>query len=476
MVLAGRQDRRRLVLACDAAARSLGIRPGMALAQARAMTSALFTQEADPEGDRAGLDRLALWALRLYAPVAAADPPDGLVIDVTGASHRYGGEKGLLEDMILRLEASGVNARAALAETWGCAHALARYGSERLVVVEPGGVGRALGALPVRALRVSEAMADALGKIGVDRVSEAEALARASLALRFGQELLLRLDQAYGRTAETIDPVEAQELIQVRRTLPAPVSAPEPLARLILSLTVQLCAALEEKSLGARQLDLRLHRVDNRIEAVRVGAARPVRDAKRLARLLCDRLEGVDPGFGIETLVLTAPRVEPLVWRPGAGDLMERPKAEVTDLIDILSNRLGGERLYRMTPAESDVPERCARKIAPAAPPIGTTWPGGWPRPARLLASPEPIQTVALLPDQPPVSFTWRGVRRRVKRADGPERIFGEWWRRGGEEDAVRDYFQIEDEVGARFWVFRRGDGERPASGDLCWFLHGLFG
>jgi protein ImuB len=83
---------------------------------------------------------------------------------------------------------------------------------------------------------------------------------------------------------------------------------------------------------------------------------------------------------------------------------------------------------------------------------------------------------LALLPDQPPTAFTWRGIRRRMKRADGPERIFGEWWRRDGEVDAVRDYFQLEDEAGERFWVFRRGDGEQAATGDLTWFLHGLFG
>ena len=112
----------------------------------------------------------------------------------------------------------------------------------------------------------------------------------------------------------------------------------------------------------------------------------------------------------------------------------------------------------------------------PLPPPAGETWPAHWPRPTRLLSRPERIETLALLPDQPPTAFTWRGVRRRVKRADGPERIFGEWWRRDGEIDAVRDYFQLEDEAGERFWVFRRGDGEQPATGDLTWFLHGLFG
>ena len=145
-------------------------------------------------------------------------------------------------------------------------------------------------------------------------------------------------------------------------------------------------------------------------------------------------------------------------------------------MIDTLANRLGAERVYRIVPAQSDVPERSVRKVAPTAPETGETWPARWARPTRLLRRPERIETMALLPDQPPVWFAWQGVRRRVAKADGPERIFGEWWRRDGELDAVRDYFQLEDQAGERFWVFRRGDGERGVTGDLSWFLHGLFG
>src|SRR3546814_346726 len=110
------------------------------------------------------------------------------------------------------------------------------------------------------------------------------------------------------------------------------------------------------------------------------------------------------------------------------------------------------------------------------SPETGATWSGDWPRPPRLLDRPELIETVALLPDHPPVSFTWRGVRRRVKRADGPERLFGEWWKRDAELVAVRDYFRLEDDVGERFWIYRAGDGEDAATGSHRWFLHGVFG
>jgi protein ImuB len=103
-------------------------------------------------------------------------------------------------------------------------------------------------------------------------------------------------------------------------------------------------------------------------------------------------------------------------------------------------------------------------------------WPA-WKRPARLLNRPEPISRVlALLPDAPPRRFEWRGRTHRVVAGDGPERIHGEWWRRAGEVWAVRDYFRVEDEAGGRFWLFRRGDGFDPDTGDLSWYMHGLFG
>jgi protein ImuB len=62
-----------------------------------------------------------------------------------------------------------------------------------------------------------------------------------------------------------------------------------------------------------------------------------------------------------------------------------------------------------------------------------------------------------------------------VRWADGPERIAGEWWRRDAETVALRDYWQVEDAAGRRFWLYRRGDGMDPATGDLRWFVHGVF-
>lgn len=83
---------------------------------------------------------------------------------------------------------------------------------------------------------------------------------------------------------------------------------------------------------------------------------------------------------------------------------------------------------------------------------------------------------MALMPDHPPRRFHWRGKIYRIVAADGPERVHGEWWRNHDEMWAVRDYFQVEAEDGARFWIFRRGDGVDAQTGDLSWYMHGMFG
>lgn len=474
IVMLGRQGNRRLVLAADAAARAAGLRVGIPASKAQVLVPNLQSFDLDAEGDAEALNRMALWSLR-YAPIVAADPPDGLIIDTTGADHLHGGEDVMLEGLVSRLAASGIAARAAVADSWGAAHAFARFLAKPTFVAPPRQHATIMRSLPIGALRLPSEIVESLHALGFERVGEVEAAPRASLTLRFGPELGRRLDQATGRRSEPFEPIRSPELIEVRRAFGEPIGAAETITRYTAKLVSALCEALEAKGLGARRLDLLLHRVDNRIEAIRIGTAVPVRDVKRLTRLLTDRIETVDPGFGIEVMTLAATLAEPFGSKQIISSLVEQPEPDITDLIDTLANRIGEQRLYRFSPVESDVPERSVRRVAATAPDNGTSWPGEWPRPPRLLPHPEAIETMALLPDHPPVWFSWRGIRRRVACADGPERVFGEWWQRDAELIAVRDYFQVEDESGDRFWIYRAGDGEDPGTGSHKWFLHGVF-
>lgn len=473
VVMIGRERSRRIVKAVDTAAKAAGLQVGMPASKAQALVPGLIMQDIKPKEDLCELERLALWFLRNYAPVVSTDPPDGIVIDTTGADHLHGDETLMLMGMINRLRAMGFEARAAISDSWGASYALARFGAAPFLVVPEGGGGEAVAKLPIAALRLDSGTVAQLRGLGFERVGELAATPRAPLALRFGPEIGRRLDQAYGRLAEPIEPLRPVEAIEVRRAFAEPISAAETIARYVRRLVVALCQSLEAQGIGVRRLDLIAHRVDSGTQVIRAGTARPVRDHERLSRLLCDRIEKIDPGFGIEMLTLRAVHTEPLEAVQMASSLVEEPEADISGLVDTIGNR--GHSVYRVAALASDVPERSFQRIPALAEDDERIWPLHWPRPVRLLAAPEPIQAIAMLPDHPPVSFTWRGIRRSVKRADGPERIRGEWWRRDQERVAVRDYFAVEDETGARYWIFRRGDGEHADSGDQGWFMHGIF-
>jgi protein ImuB len=446
----------------------------MPASKAQAMVADLLMVDAAPAEDAAALERLALWALRQYSPVAAVDGGDGLVMDTEGADHLQGGESLLLSGLVNRFRGHGLTARAAVADSWGAAHALARLLAAETTIVPVGDVLKAVVDLPIVALRLPAEIIKGLRVLGIDTIGQLSAMPRAPLTLRFGPEVARRLDQMFCRIAEPIEPIRTPELVEVAKNFAEPIGAPETIAKYLRRLVGQLSARLAEEGLGARRCDLTIHRVDNTRQHLRAGLAKPVRDPARLSKLLCDRIETIDPGFGIEKLVLVAVFAEPLEERQVASSLIEEDVADITPLVDILGNR--GHRLFRVAPFASDVPERSARRIAATAPDIGQTWAVKWPRPTRLFANPERIEVIALLPDQPPAVFTWRGKRRKVVRADGPERIFGEWWRRAREFQAVRDYFVVEDELGERYWVYRAGDGIDPETGSHLWFMHGVFG
>lgn len=518
LVTALHDGRRRVIAAADPIAAGLGLRPGMAVAQALAVVPGLQVMEAEPEADAQALQHLARWCHRV-TPLTAADGPDGLWLDVTGCAHLFEDEAALLASLLARFVRDGLHARAAVAGTPGAAHALARHAASAApVVVQPGEQGAAMASLPVGALRLSPELEATLRRLGFERVGHLARIPRALLARRVGPLPGLRLDQAHGHVHEPLTFLSPEHLLQRREAFLEPLSTAEALTIAISYLMEPLCAEMEQLGLGARQLDLLFERVDSQVVGVRIGTARATRDARHLARLLIERLDTVDPGLGVEAMRLVATLAEPLQWEQQEDGASLQ---DVARLVDRLANRLGPERVYRAGAVESAIPERsvCRQDAAIATQPAlsispmpvdpvipalsakhdarhetgheasipwhkpparrapglaSNGWPSKLPRPARLLEPPRPIEALAALPDQPPVAFTWRRHRHRVRRADGPERIHAEWWQ-GDAEELVRDYFRVEDETGRRFWLFRNGNGIDPATGNLAWFLHGLF-
>jgi protein ImuB len=476
LVTATHDGRRQIVAAADHAARSLGLLPGMPVAQAQAVVSGLTVVPAQPEGDYRALEELAAWCLR-YAPLTAPDRPDGVWIDATGCADLFGGEASMLVDVVERLGRGGVASRAAIADTAGAAWAAARYAKAAVSLVPTGETAAALRQLPVAALRLDGETTAGLTRLGFDRIDQLLDAPRAPLTLRFGRKVIRRIDQALGRVSEPLEPIAPPDMVAARLAFPEPLLTREALSGGIARLTSLVCAELERRAEGARRLDLTFERVDRTKQAICIGTARPSRRPNHLARLLDEQLERIDPGLGIEAMHLVAPLTEPLTFEQPRTGLIgdESAGAEVAVLVDRLVNRLGARKVYRAAPVESDVPERSVRRVGPLSPATKSGWPPALPRPARLLKPPQPVEALAMLPDNSPAQFIWRRKRHRIRHADGPERVAGEWWAADNERSAVRDYWQVEDEDGRRFWLFRHGDAVNPATGDLRWFLHGFF-
>ncbi|AYD05183.1 nucleotidyltransferase (plasmid) [Neorhizobium sp. NCHU2750] len=445
----------------------------MPAAKAQALFRDLMLVDADPAADARALELIALWALRHYSPIVAVDGTDGLVLDTEGADHLQGGELRMVTTMFNSFHGKKLKARIAIADSWGAAHACARAIKRETVIVPPTETFRAVEKLPISLLRLPEKVVADLRVLGFQTIGELSNTPRAPLALRFGPEVGRRIDQTRGTMAEPIDPIRTAEMVEVSRNFQEPIGSAETINKYVGRLVVQLVAELETRGLGVRRTDLFVEKVDNTRQVIRAGTAKPARDIAWLTKLFRDRTEKIEPGFGIEKLTLVAAAAEPLEEEQRASLLIEEKIKDITPLIDIFGNR--GQRVYRLAPVASDVPERSVHRISAVADVAEESWVGHWRRPVRLLARPDQIEAIALLPDHPPRAIVWRGNRHKVVRADGPERIFGEWWRRPAELEAVRDYFTIENDHGERFWIYRAGDGVDPETGSHRWFMHGIF-
>jgi len=488
---------RAVIVAVNAAAEAAGSVPGMSLADARALCPGLTAVPRDGHADARALDRLVGWCER-YTPWVANDGADGLVLDVTGCAHLMGGEAALLQDLSRRLRARGLTVRAALADTPGAARAVARCGRHG-TVVPTDGTRTALADLAVEGLGIAPDVLATLSKLGLRTIGSLLPLPRASLAARFGRDLVVRLDRALGVETEPIGPRPYLPPFRERLGFAEPIGTPEDIERGLHVLLERLCRRLGGAGRGCRRLVFSARRVDGTRHDVHVGTASPVRAPDHLARLFTEKLTAIDPGFGIDGLLLEASVTEPLAVDQVAIALRDPDPAAKTPsvvaagtpsvspglarLVDRLGSRLGLAQVVRLVPVESHLPDRAVRaQFACAVLPARGGWPRTPPRPTRLLDRPEPIDAVAPLgPDDPgaaPGLFRWRGRRHRVCAAQGPERLAPEWWRtddRRAWASGGRDYFRVEDETGARFWIFRTGI-ENGANGSVSrWYLHGLF-
>jgi protein ImuB len=465
------------LVAVDGQAQALGLMPGMALADARARVPDLLAFDADGHADAQWLERIAESCLR-YTPMVAIDAPDGLILDIMGCAHLFGGEADLAEDTARRCSEIGMTVRIAVAGTSAAARTLARYSAR------PGEESVRL--LPVAALELAPEATQGLVRAGLKTIGDMAARPMAGIAARFGGEAVDALRHMLGEIERPIVPIRPPAPIMAERRFAEPVARTEYALTVLGELAAEVGRQLEERHIGGRRFEATFFRSDGLARTMTVETSQPTRAPADMMRLMRERVEGladpIDPGFGFDLIRLDVPVIQELAAAQiGLGGEATKD-AEVAALIDRLSTRLGRDRVRKLVPCDTHIPEQAQL----ALPAVEARAPAAWPmsgakeppsRPLHLFDPPQPIEVIAEVPDGPPHRFRWRRALHEVRRFEGPERIASEWWKRkdGAVDRAglTRDYYRVEDARGRRFWIFRHGLYEEKP--DPHWYLHGLF-
>ncbi len=445
---------------------ALGLTPGLALADARARVPKLCVAEHDPVSDARLISQVADWCDR-YTPMVALDPPYGLMLDITGCDHSFGGVEALAADAVARLADKGLDAHSALATTPDRARALARFPTP----------------LPVSAMELAPDSESALRRAGLTLIADLAARPRTVLAARFGAAMTAKLARVLGEEDVHITPRRAVPALFVTRRFAEPAARTDYVLAALEALIAEAAILLDQRGAGGKRFDASLFRSDGAVHTLSIATGQPTRDPTLVARLLRERIDALadplDPGFGYDLIRMAVPVTAPLSPAQLKLEGGETVSAATDALMDRLGVRLGTGRIRRFASGDSHIPEQAAFSFPVCNPPeprpFAAPEPGEPPlRPLHLFDPPQRIEVMAEVPDGPPRRFRWRRAVHDVTRYEGPERIAAEWWKRRDSKGLTRDYFRVEDERGRRFWVFRHGlYGAEAANPD--WYMHGLF-
>jgi len=481
----------------------------------------------DPPADRAALTQLALFCER-FSPLVASDDSQGepcdLLLDVTGLGRLFQSEENLVR-LVSETMAQGaanpdgypVIARLAIADTVGAAWALARFSqalrsnqqitrpAKDAILLPPGRehLRRLLAPLPVAGLRIAEETVTLLHELGVTRIGELLKLPRRSLAARFGEQLPRRIAQLLGEDEECLEAIRPPTEFFAEHDFEHPATRPDAIAAALEDMMTRLAKLLEKKGQGATRLVTRI-RCGDAGRDIHVGLFQPTARADhwfeltnmQLARM---RLPAAVTSLSVEA-TLTAELCERQVELFGQSS-RDHPR-RLAELVDRLSSRLGREAVTRPVFRHDAQPER-ACDLEPLAGNLAATHSSGkgvrrffrktsggknnvkgpkkepdlgrpralpgWlnpsVRPLRILEDPAPLTVIAIAPHGPPMQFSFHNRHYRVAEYWGPERIETGWWRG---RSLRRDYYRVQTDRGARFWIFRR-------LCDRTWFLQGVF-
>ncbi len=408
-----------------------------------------------------------------FSPVVALEPPDALILDVTGSQRLFRGMDRLLRLVSHALTKLHFPHGIAIAPTPGAAWALGTFDTGRIISTQEE-LPRALHRLPIAALRLQDELLRALYSLGISTIAQLIDLPRQTLPARFGPTLLTRLNQLFGDTSEPLLPLPERPIITAERRLNYTIQSQEVLLEIFQRLLDDVLDQLRRIGCGARTLLMEYFSRPAPIQKT-ISLSHPTRDAHALFNLLrcaIELLSSKTPDiFGAR---LSVPLFDPLA--PEQLQLLKDESRATESDFDYLTSRLrlrlGESNVLFPQLAQAYLPEQSfsykssssQSSVRHGSPRAVLSPRLSFPRPLHLLPTPAEIRCIAS-PSEPPCSFTFNFTAFQVAHCTGPERICGPWWTG---RDKTRDYFDVEESAGRRFWLFRVFETRR-------WFLHGFF-
>ena len=425
--------------------------------RARALTRTSSRSRPQPAEEARLLERLCDWCSR-FTPLAALDGRDGLMLDISGVAHLFGGEAALIEDCRARLAAQGFTVAAGVAGNPRAAWALARF-SRAKIAPEPlsdKAFAKLFHDLPLAALGLDDKTVADMARAGLRRIGDIALRPRAPIAARFGPMPIARLDALKGLERSSIAPRFTPPDFCAERRFASPVQTFEAIEATLRKLADDLVVLLERQAKGARRIELEaLSRRRRRAPhprrrlpaaqrsardraALRRAAGEPGRrgDRRRLRRrphaplLPCGRAARA---VASRARARARGRARPRARRSSrpAERAARGPRGDAARARRGASARTG--RGGRAGDARARRGARGARRGARDRGRFAAARRRGR---LRLFVRPEPIEALAEVPDGPPLRFRWRRVLHDVAAIEGPERIAAPWWRRAGRADA----------------------------------------
>ena len=445
------------------AAVTAGLKPGMTLADARSVCPSLLSQPKDGVRESALLRALWRWADR-FSPFVAIEPPDGLVLDITGCAHLFGGESAMADQARTQLSHMHLESRIGVADTRRAAWALARFGARQIELASAGQSAAALSCLPLQALNLPISVTHDLHRVGLKRVDQLYGIKSSELARRFGLEVPQTLSKALGHTPDPVTPKSADRVYATRMSLPEPIGLSADVLGVLLRLAEPVCNKLEADQMGARRFVFTIRAVDGQDKILSIGLSKPCAVPRLIVQQFTHAIDQLSLDFGADRFRLQAQDVEPVREYQATLTQGER-QDDIAQLISTLGNRLGFDRVRRWTPYDSHLPERAFASVEALSCEVSAVWPAcKRQRPIRLYHPAEPVELIE--PGRPPKRFAWRHKSYETCTAQGPERLSDEWWRVGAQPQ--RDYWRVQTCDGPRLWMLNH-PGARRAS----WYVAG---